>query len=73
MQAVHKIKLPRLLCAWQGLRRAKVRDPVMLLDEIDKMTRDGARGDPSSALLEVGLSMRFQVCLSKGEGSGLGS
>ncbi|MEW5297295.1 MAG: hypothetical protein WDW36_000512 [Sanguina aurantia] len=37
----------------QGLRRAKVRDPVMLLDEVDKMGRDGARGDPASALLEV--------------------
>ncbi|KAK9811443.1 hypothetical protein WJX72_003978 [[Myrmecia] bisecta] len=37
----------------QGLRRTGVRDPVMLLDEVDKLGRDSARGDPSSALLEV--------------------
>lgn len=36
----------------QGLRRARVRDPVVLLDEVDKMGRD-MRGDPASALLEV--------------------
>ena len=35
-----------------GLIQAKVRNPLMLLDEIDKLTRD-AHGDPSSALLEV--------------------
>jgi len=34
------------------LRRADVRDPVMLLDELDKMGAD-SRGDPSAALLEV--------------------
>lgn len=28
-------------------------DPVMLLDELDKTGVDHARGDPSSALLEV--------------------
>jgi ATP-dependent Lon protease len=34
------------------LKRAGFRDPVMMLDEIDKMGSD-LRGDPSSALLEV--------------------
>ncbi|CAD7703028.1 unnamed protein product [Ostreobium quekettii] len=36
----------------QALRRVNVRDPVMLLDEVDKMGKD-IRGDPASALLEV--------------------
>ena len=36
----------------QSMRRAEVVNPVMLLDEIDKMGSDH-RGDPASALLEV--------------------
>jgi len=36
----------------QAMRRAEVVNPVMLLDEIDKMG-DDHRGDPASALLEV--------------------
>ena len=36
----------------QNMSKAKVRNPLFLLDEIDKMSTD-YRGDPSSALLEV--------------------
>ena len=36
----------------QGMKKAGVNNPVFLIDEIDKMTRD-YHGDPASALLDI--------------------
>ena len=43
--------MPGLLL--QALRRVGVRDPVLMIDEIDKMSGGGAGGDPTAAMLEV--------------------
>ncbi len=37
----------------QSLRRVQVRDAVLMIDEIDKMTSGGPSGDPTAAMLEV--------------------
>lgn len=43
--------MPGLLI--QALRRVEVRDPVIMIDEIDKMSNGGSAGDPTAAMLEV--------------------
>lgn len=43
--------MPGLLV--QALRRVGVNDPVLMIDEIDKMSGGGASGDPTAAMLEV--------------------
>jgi ATP-dependent Lon protease len=43
--------LPGLLI--QAMRRVQVADPVLMIDEIDKMAAGAAGGDPTAAMLEV--------------------
>jgi ATP-dependent Lon protease len=43
--------MPGLLI--QALRRVGVKDPVFLIDEVDKMSGGGPSGDPTAAMLEV--------------------
>ncbi|VEU76022.1 endopeptidase La [Mycoplasmopsis columboralis] len=37
----------------KAIQKAKVSNPIILLDEIDKMSSDAIKGDPASAMLEV--------------------
>ncbi len=37
----------------QALRRVHVKDPVLMIDEIDKMSGGGSSGDPTAGMLEV--------------------
>ncbi len=43
--------MPGLLL--QALRRVQVKDPVFMIDEVDKMSSGGPSGDPTAAMLEV--------------------
>src|SRR5881409_3576578 len=43
--------MPGLLI--QALRRVAVKDPVLMIDEIDKMSGGGPSGDPTAGMLEV--------------------
>jgi ATP-dependent Lon protease len=43
--------MPGLLI--QAMRRVEVKDPVLMIDEIDKMSGGGPSGDPTAAMLEV--------------------
>jgi ATP-dependent Lon protease len=43
--------MPGLLV--QAMRRVQVKDPVLMIDEIDKMSGGGPSGDPTAAMLEV--------------------
>ena len=43
--------MPGLLV--QALRRVGVKDPVFMIDEVDKMSHGGPSGDPTAAMLEV--------------------
>ena len=43
--------MPGLLI--QAMRRVQVKDPVLMIDEIDKMSGGGPSGDPTAAMLEV--------------------
>lgn len=37
----------------EAIRRAKVKNPIIVLEEIDKVTHGGIKGDPIAALMEV--------------------
>lgn len=37
----------------EGLIKAKTQNPIILLDEVDKLSSNSSKGDPTSALLEI--------------------
>ncbi len=37
----------------QAIRRAGVNNPLLMLDEVDKLGREGFHGDPAAALMEI--------------------